>query len=60
MGTLCPNWNPYQKFTWTKEENNAWVKRFGICAFYNGRLWWLQSKKIPNTSYLLIWFEEKD
>jgi len=49
-------WNPYQKFTWTRRQLDEWISENGRCAFYNGILWEVQSKRIANSSFLDVWF----
>lgn len=51
-------WNPYQKFTWTRRQLNDWIKENGSRAFYNGTLWEIKSKRIANSSFLDVWFTE--
>lgn len=51
-------WNPYQKFTWTRRQLNEWIAENGRCAFYDGVLWEVQSKRIANSSFLNVWFTE--
>lgn len=42
----CPDWNPFQIYTWTLKQVQAWADRYGASAFYSGRLWRMKSVRV--------------
>lgn len=58
MAKSTPPWNPYQTFVWEKKVIESWIEFWGHGAFFNGKFWEIQSKRIAGSKFFKVWFEE--